>query len=162
MSTHNPFESTPKFDGSGSDCRDRFKPTADAYRRISRILRLSSCLLILFWPLVLIPKNSVYANYRIVGVAGIVTCVFGILIGSLIWLPRLTCPSCHGRMDPRRGLGGNGIGPYCPECGAAAIEDAFLDQKCTACNKALRNRHGRSYKIRYCTRCDAHVDDLGV
>ena len=67
-------------------------------------------------------------------------------------------------MDPGRGLGGGGLGPYCPECGAGGtIEDGFFGQKCTACGKALRNgRGGRSYKIRYCTRCGAHVDDEGV
>jgi predicted RNA-binding Zn-ribbon protein involved in translation (DUF1610 family) len=144
---------------SQADSRDLFRPTADAYRRVSRILIWPGYAVFLFWPLLLIPKKSVYADYLMLGFAGFMVCVLGAIVASLIWLPKLTCPNCHEKMDARSGK----LGPYCPECGAAAIESGFFGQKCTACNKRLRNgRNGRSYKIHYCTYCDAHVDDEGV
>jgi predicted RNA-binding Zn-ribbon protein involved in translation (DUF1610 family) len=55
------------------------------------------------------------------------------------------------------------IGQFCPECGASALKEGWLGEKCTACGKSLtRGRNGRHYKIHYCTWCGAHVDDKGV
>jgi uncharacterized protein (DUF983 family) len=67
-------------------------------------------------------------------------------------------------MDKRPGtMGKTGLGAFCPECGQASIKDGWLWPKCTACGKALsQGRNGRQFKIRYCTWCDAHVDDKGV
>jgi predicted RNA-binding Zn-ribbon protein involved in translation (DUF1610 family) len=141
------------------DYRDVFGPTADEYRRVSRILRWPPLVGLAFWPLLLIPKTSAYAGYRLCGIIGFVLCIVCPLIASLVWLPRLRCPACQEKMEAQSGS----LGTYCPECGQAALEESFLGQKCTACGKSLRNgRGGRSYKIRFCTRCGAHVDDEGV
>jgi hypothetical protein len=141
---------------SGSiDLREEFKATADEYRRVVRLLQFSWIIGAAF--LLLLPTTM----YRGYGIAGIALCGAAALMVSLVWLPKLICPGCHEDMDKDGSFAAPG--QFCPECGEAAIKKGWLFPKCTACRKTLtRGRGGRDYKIRYCTRCDAHVDDRGL
>jgi hypothetical protein len=146
-------------DGSGSiDLRTEFKATADEYRRVSRLLMVSWIPAVAFFFLIRSP------NFKTIGFAGFALCIAAPIIGSLVWLPKLFCPGCHEKMDKSPGfMGKSGLGDFCPECGQAAIVKGWAYPKCTACGKSLSTgRGGRQYKIRYCTWCDARVDDKGL
>jgi hypothetical protein len=144
---------------SGSiDLRTEFKPTADEYRRVSRLLMIAWIPAVAFVFLIRSPK------YMVIGVGGIALFIAASIVGSLVWLPKLFCPSCHEKMDKSPGfMGKAAFGDFCPECGQAAIEKGWFYPKCTACGKRLsQGRNGRQFKIRYCTWCDAHIDDKGL
>ena len=164
-----------------SDSRDLFRDTAITYPRISRRLRWVGLLAIPFWALVFLTLKSGHhartvtlstigqdADWRTVGTwvgfAGFALVIIGSLIYQAVNLPKLICPACQERMDPKGGLLGKALGPYCPECGEKdTIESGFLGPKCTACNNRLNTgKNGRSYKIHFCTRCGTYVDDVGV
>jgi hypothetical protein len=141
------------------DLREEFRPTAAEYRRVSALLRIPMFFAVAFWILLYF-----FPKYRTEGIAGLVVCIAAPIIGSLVWLPKLDCPGCHARLDKGPGfLSQSSLGEYCPECGAAAVGKGWLYPKCTACGKRLtQGRGGRQYKIRYCTWCDARVDDEGL
>jgi hypothetical protein len=140
------------------DLREEFRPTAEQYRRVSWFLMIPWVISVAFFFLLSSPK---YKGY---GFAGIALCVGAPVIGSLMWLPKLICPGCQKRLDERSYiLGQSGLGKFCPECGEAALKDGWFYPKCTACGKSLsRGRGGRQFKIRFCTWCDARLDDKGV
>jgi hypothetical protein len=145
--------------GEPRDFRTEFKPTADEYRRVSKILMMGFLLCIPF--AILLWKVP---GYRTLGIAGLALCIAAPIIGSLVWLPKLICPGCQKKMDQSPGfLGRSGLGDFCPECGAASVEKGWFFPKCTSCGKTLsQGRNGRQFKIRYCTWCDARVDDAGL
>ena len=56
------------------------------------------------------------------------------------------------------------IGPYCPECGAKALQrDWFRMPSCSSCGKEMRRgKGGRRYGIRNCTHCGVPLDKKGI
>jgi hypothetical protein len=142
------------------DLRAEFRPDAEEYRRVSALLLVPVILMFAFGGLLwLVPK------YRAIGIAGFAACIVGSVVGALVFLPKLVCPGCQKKLEDRSGyFGQSGLGRFCPECGAAALTDALIFSRCTACGKSLTRggQNGRSYKIRYCTWCGARLDDKGV
>ena len=134
------------------DCRGEFRPAAAKYRRISRLLMLFMLPALGFWLFSLTDKG------RQIGMVGF---FIVIAIGSIatVKLRKLICPSCCQRADKE-------AEQLWPECGSLALEkedNFFVVTRCRSCDMNLmRGKGGRRYKIRYCTICGAHLDDIGV
>ncbi len=76
---------------------------------------------------------------------------------AMVTAPKLLCPSCRNDLEYR-------FGPYCPECGEAALRRGawFRGTDCVSCGKTLRFGKGRRYKIRACTYCGLLLDGEGL
>jgi len=140
------------------DFRDRFADRASAYRR--RVVQLRFVLvplLLAFWYVVFFAPAA-----RMLGVLAFVT-FFVALVFSKRTMPKLICPACERDTDGE-------ILRFCPECGSHEVlkkgDDKYflLWPQCKACGKkpSRRKGHQRLYKIRFCTRCGAHLDERGV
>jgi hypothetical protein len=138
------------------DFREQFKGIADEFRRRKRKLKWIAGSVMLFLGLVAIfgDTRSDMVFYGLLG-------TFFVSLITLIamrmgWLPTLACPACQSDMDL-------GLGGFCPECGGSELKKNLLGTKCNACGRSLdRSKYGRQYKVRFCSYCDAHVDDEGV
>jgi hypothetical protein len=75
----------------------------------------------------------------------------------VILSPVPNCPACHNALD-------QGLGDYCPECGArhASAWRLVHAPSCLSCGKIISRRRGRQYKIRACTHCGVPLDDKGL
>ena len=138
------------------DVREQFARTAAAYRR--RRLHLAFLfvpLLLVFWYLVFFAKAPALA------VPVFAICFAGLLLAKRI-TPKLICPGCECDVDCETVR-------FCPECGSSDVQMKGDDHyfllwpTCKTCKAELRKRKGgRVYKIRFCTRCGAHLDERGV
>jgi hypothetical protein len=79
-------------------------------------------------------------------------------------MPRLVCPVC--KLDAE-----TEFVRFCPECGSDEVQTKGDDKyfllwpRCRACGKELsRSGKGnrRLYRIRFCTRCGAYLDEEGL
>ncbi len=75
----------------------------------------------------------------------------------LVFRPRLVCPCCANQLNDR-------LGPFCPECGARALQPAgwLLPRKCTECRRRMWRGKSRIFRIRACTACGLWLDDKGL
>lgn len=141
------------------DARQQFAPTAAAYRRRRWQLGFAFVpLLLVFWSLIFFaPKPPGFA------VAVFLIIFVGILFSKRI-TPKLICPVCQLDADCE-------IVRFCPECDSSELQVKEKDDDnyflvwptCKACKTELRKRKGgRVYKIRFCTRCGAYLDERGL
>ena len=140
------------------DVRERFARTASAYRRRRAQLGLVLVpLVIVFWYSVLFhPKPPWFA-------APVFIVFFAALLLGKRILPKLICPTCARDADRE-------IVRFCPECGSSELQmkddekHFLLWPTCKACGQELSKKRGgqRLYKIRFCTRCGAYLDERGL
>jgi hypothetical protein len=141
-----------------SDFRKQFAGTASGYRKRHILLSfLFVPLLLLFW----------YVVVSVPQATSLVVLTFGILFVAVLLgrrtIPKLICPGCKRDTDCA-------IVRFCPECGSAELrlkgEDGYflVSPRCQACGKELgRKTQGRRlYKICFCTRCGAYLDEDGI
>ena len=145
-------------DGTANrDARQQFARTAAAYRRRRlQLMFLLFPLLLAFWYLAFFAKAPAFAL--------LVFVIFfaGLLLAKRI-VPKLICPVCQLEADCE-------IIRFCPECSSELQMKTNGDDKyflvwptCKACKTELRKKKGgRVYKIRFCTRCGAYLDERGV
>jgi predicted amidophosphoribosyltransferase len=72
--------------------------------------------------------------------------------------PSAACPCCGKNLDSR-------IEEFCPECGAKDMKPTEIVSVplCNSCKRELRTRRGhRVFSVKFCTRCGAHLDDVGI
>lgn len=138
-------------EASAKDCRVEFKPMAARHRTMSRLLGIVMLPAFGFWLVLWAGRDR-----RIAGV-GFFVCWAIFFFGSFM-LPKIICPSCHHKAD-------HVVDCFCPECGSPVLDRAygfFSITRCCSCGKKLTGRRGRRYKIRFCTVCGAHLDDVGA
>jgi hypothetical protein len=137
-----------------AELRATFAPVAREYRRRMRVAKFVvaaalGCLLLgLVVPKLLDPW----------AVAGFLSC--WVMLVSIAFLsPKLLCPACANKID-------KGLGPFCPECGADALQRGgwFRAPRCSTRGRAMQVGRGnaRGYKIRACTHCGMWLDDKGL
>ena len=142
-----------------TDFRSRFAATASAYRKRNLQLGLISVPVVLvFWYLVFLGPSVAFLGLLFLIVA------FAALFLVKRTLPKLVCPACELDTDGE-------IVRFCPECGSADLQTKgddkyFLDwPRCRSCGKQLSKRarsDRRLYRVRFCTRCGAYLDEQGV
>jgi predicted RNA-binding Zn-ribbon protein involved in translation (DUF1610 family) len=142
-------------DGLGTparDCREEFRPVAAKRRKMSRLLAIITLPAFGFWLLLWTGRD------RQIGRIGFFVCSAIGFIGYFL-LPKITCPSCHHKVDQEADF-------FCPECGSSALERGsgfFSVTRCRSCRKDLLRAKGeRRYKIWFCAVCGAHLDDTGL
>lgn len=133
------------------DCRNKFRPMAAKYQKISLLLRLAAVLALGFY------FYSLSENGKKIGDAGFLVTIFLSLLIYFRLRRKITCPYCHNHVMriPDQ---------FCPECGSLSLEretERFYATKCCSCGNRLTQRK-RSYKIRYCTVCGAYLDEIGI
>ena len=133
------------------DCRVRFAETAFAHRKQGRLVYFVVVpLMLLFW----------YLGANVLAVLTFVV-LFGVIVYANLSLPKLTCPACELNADCD-------FVRFCPECGSEKVqtkeEKFFLERpRCDSCSAVLGRKKGeRLFKIRFCTRCGAYLDENGV
>ncbi len=141
-----------------SDLRQQFAVTAALYRARSFRLLVFFALVLVFGFLVVLPSQSIGLN---------IFWLIALLTTSVIsWrvIPRLSCPACQLSLRACAE-----IIQFCPECGSKDIQRKGGDNyfliwpRCRACGQQLaRQRRRPLYRIRFCTRCGAYLDDEGV
>jgi hypothetical protein len=141
------------------DLRPQFSDTAAAYRR--RGVQLSFILvtlMLLFWFVRLFIPGA-----RLLALLVVLAFSIAVLFGKLT-LPKLICPMCKAAADGE-------IIKFCSECGSDKLQRKGEDKyflpwpRCHACGKDLsRSTKGnrRLYRIRFCTRCGAFLDERGL
>jgi hypothetical protein len=152
-------EQTLAVNGRNKDFRERFADTASAYRK--RNLQLGFILVpvvLVFWYLVFLVPSAAFLGLLVFFV-GFVVLVFGKRT-----LPKLICPACELYTDGE-------IVRFCPECGSEDLQMKGDDKyflvwpRCRSCGKQLsrKPKNGRRlYRVRFCTRCGAYLDEQGV
>jgi predicted RNA-binding Zn-ribbon protein involved in translation (DUF1610 family) len=133
--------------------RDEFQPIARRYRRFNRFCYVSLAILAACVPLFLtFPLLDPW-------LWGAMIFFWSMLMLLAIQPPAPDCPACRNALD-------QGVGYYCPECGAKAIQrgDALSATFCASCGKTIgRSRKGgRRYTIRACSHCGVFLDDEGI
>jgi predicted amidophosphoribosyltransferase len=140
----------------GRDCREEFRPLAERFRgRRWRLRLIGGSAVILCGIRVVVGDNrSDFAFYAALG--AFFASIIAVAVLWMAWLPRLACPSCSKDLDSEPEN-------FCPECGQPSLKRGWLAPRCFGCGRSLgRGRGGRSYRVRYCPRCDARLDDRGV
>ena len=135
------------------DLQDAFRPKAQSFRRTPRIAYVFVGGAFLFVALGFAMPKPVPGWV----IGGFFIC--WLALASLIVLsPALNCPQCRNRLD------GGGFRPYCPECGARALQPAAWPgaPHCLSCGREMRRRKTRHYRIRACTHCGVQFDDEGL
>lgn len=131
--------------------REEFLPIAERYRRYGRIGYS-----LVFLGATCILSSWAFPRFFSWLLGGFFACWLAIML--LVFLsPVPKCPACHNALD-------QGIGAYCPECGAHAIQRAswFLAPSCSSCGRAMSRRKARHYTIRACTYCGVPLDEKGI
>ena len=140
------------------DFRDRFADIASIYRKRNRQLGfIFGPLVLVFWCVgFLLYPSARFLGFVVLSV-GVVVVIFGRRT-----LPKLICPACELDTD-------GAIVRFCPECGSEKLQMKGDDKyflcspRCQSCSKQLSRRKGRRvYRIRFCTRCGAYLDEQGV
>src|SRR5204863_8275478 len=128
--------------------REDFAPIAHRYRFVGKmacclIIGAIACALLSF----VLPKAALIWAMTV-----FVICLIGTLT-TVAFLPELKCPNCDNRLD-------QGLGPFCPECGAKALDAPgwFRMPHCSACGRDMRVSKGRRYRIRACALCGLWLD----
>jgi hypothetical protein len=69
----------------------------------------------------------------------------------------LRCPACEKKLIDKPG-------PYCPGCGAQAMQpgDWLSAPRCKACEKTFSLGRWNSCQLRLCTHCGVKLDEEGV
>jgi hypothetical protein len=131
--------------------REEFQPVAECYRRHVRIayalmVPAGACI-ILCWAF-----PAVLSWFMM----GFFACWLSLLVLAFL-SPVLDCPACQNALD-------QGIGAYCPECGAHALQrgDWFRAPCCSSCRRKIQRGKGRHYTIRSCTQCGVPLDARGI
>jgi hypothetical protein len=139
-----------------TDVRIEFAALASAYRKRQLLISILSASLTLLGFGVLFFHRS--AGLAIVTFLVLTACV----VAAQRTLPKLICPGCELAADCE-------IVRFCPECGSKDLQNKadgkyFLDYPwCRNCGKKLGvGKGGRRYRICYCTRCGALLDEEGL
>ena len=131
--------------------QNQFKPIAQRYR-------LSSKIFIVVFLALFIPMFFGWMDGTRFG-EWFAFLFFGIIASGIIifLLLQPVCPACKRKLE-------DGVRKFCPECGSSDItpKSFFLWAKCHSCGKELRQRKGRSYKIKCCTHCGVFLDSKGI
>jgi hypothetical protein len=134
-----------------AEFRAAFRPVAERYR-----CRMRMGLVLIFFTAAFVLMSLVFSEFFW---AGSFACwLASVLVASLSPVP--DCPACHNPLD-------KGVGPYCPQCGARALQrgDWFHVPSCTSCGRKLfRGGKGgaRHWRIRTCTHCGVYLDENGI
>lgn len=132
--------------------RESFRPLVGRYRRYSLVgvafFFLGSGSLLMS---ALVEKDR---SAWFVGV--FVLCWLSAAAISLL-VPMPSCPSCCNRLNRE-------LGPFCPECGAKAMQPArwFGRPRCSSCAESISFRGRSRSPVRACTHCGALLDEKGL
>jgi hypothetical protein len=130
---------------------EAFRPTADSCRRTQMWLAtfVAGFLVCVTLSLAL-PEST--DDWAIGGAFICLLAAFAVILLS----PPLRCPACRNNLLARN------LGPYCPECGARALNDADDPPHCSAFGRDIRFRNARHFRIRACTHCGVPLDEKGL
>ena len=132
--------------------RDSFKPEARSHRRRGQ---LAVILFVTMFGCVLL---------ALVGPKGLIPwCIGGFFVcwiafaGMACLVPPLRCPACRNNVVCA-------VGPFCPECGARALQPGtfFRPPHCSGCGRVMNGGKTRHFRVRACTHCGLELDDVGL
>jgi hypothetical protein len=142
---------------SNVDVRGDFEATASMYRRRKIQVGFALLSLVVLW----FGLGLYHASALVIVIAFVAILSAAVLSDRV--LPELICPACKldANCQPVQ---------FCPECGAKELQKKGEDKyflawpQCRSCGKVLRVGKGgrRQYRIRFCTRCGACLDEQGI
>ena len=136
--------------------RDEFHPLAKKIRRHQAIGQIVGACFFVCFLLSLILKEKIPAWLVLWTITGLILTMPVFVVLGFLSAP--CCPACHNSIYRR-------FGPYCPQCGARALEKRtwFRSPRCSACGQAMRQgKNNQPYKIRACTSCGVKLDGKGL
>jgi hypothetical protein len=139
--------------------RLQFANTAAAYhRRSAQLGFILVPLMLVFWYV-----SRFAPQARLLVFLAFFVFLVAVIVGDLT-LPKLICPQCELAADGE-------IIRFCSECGSDKLQKKgegkyfLLWPRCEACGKELSRKakgNRRLYRIMFCTRCGAYLDERGL